>query len=288
MRALQERGPICQTDSGAVSTGAHPLRVLQLSDPHLLRQGRGRYRGRTPLAQLRHGLEQALAALGDAPDLLLISGDLCQDESWGGYVQLRELLTASGLPLALLPGNHDHPALLQAALGRHAVLAPAELRLGPWRLLLLSSHRSGDMGGWLGSRQRDWLRQRLRQECSPALVVVHHPPLPIGDPGFDSIRLRDGAELAGILLATSSARLLLCGHVHQHWQGLLGGQDRQGIPVLACPSTLCSFGAVQPCPMGRPEDPGGRLLELYDDGRWSQRLLRWSPWPEPAATGCAT
>lgn len=286
MRPLQERGPISQSDSEAFDSGGHALRVLQLSDPHLLRQGQGRYRGRTPLSQLRHGLEQALAALEDRPDLLLISGDLCHDESWGGYVQLRDLLAASGLPLALLPGNHDHPVLLQAALGRQAVLAPAELRLGRWRLLLLSSHRSGDCGGWLGAGQRSWLRQRLRHDCSPALVVVHHPPLPIGDPSFDAIGLRDGAELAGILLEAPSVALLLCGHVHQHWQGLLGEQP--GIPVLACPSTLCAFGAVQPCPLGRAEDPGGRLLELHHDGRWSQRLLRWSPWPETAAAVPAT
>nr|WP_255092435.1 metallophosphoesterase [Synechococcus sp. J7-Johnson] len=281
MRPLQERGHTSQLDPEASASGTNPLRVLQLSDPHLLRQGHGRYRGRTPLAQLRHGLEQALAALEVSPDLLLISGDLCQDESWGGYVQLRNLLTDSGLTLALLPGNHDHPLLLQAVMGRHAVLAPAELWLGTWRLLMLSSHRSGDCGGWLGTGQRAWLRQRLLQESSPTLVAVHHPPLPIGDPGFDAIGLRDGAELARILSEASSPALLLCGHVHQHWQGWLGGEP--GSPVLACPSTLCAFGAVQPCPLGRSEDPGGRLLELHHDGRWSQRLLRWSPWPETAA-----
>ena len=286
MRPLQERVPICEPDVEARASGADPLRLLQLSDPHLLRQGQGRYRGRTPLAQLRHGLEQALAQLSAPPDLLLISGDLCQDESWGGYVQLRNLLTALGLPLALLPGNHDHPVLLQAALGRHAALAPTSLRLGPWRLLLLSSHRCGDGGGWLGAGQRTWLRQCLHHDLSPTLVAVHHPPLPIGDPGFDAIGLRDGPELAAILQETSSAAFLLCGHVHQHWQGLLGAEP--GLPVLACPSTLCAFEAVQSCPLGRGQDPGGRLLELHPDGRWSQRLLRWSPWLEPAADVSAT
>lgn len=260
--------------------------MLQLSDPHLLRQQQGRYRGRTPFKQLRHSLLQAFDAVGAPPDLLLISGDLCQDESWGGYVHLRTLLTATGLPLALLPGNHDHPLLLQAVLGCHAVLAPAELRMGPWRLLLLSSHRCGDTGGWLGAPQLAWLRQCLLRRQAPTLVMVHHPPLPIGSPLFDAIGLRDGAQLAGVLAEASAPVIVLCGHVHQHWQGLLAGEP--AIPVLACPSTLCAFEAVQPCPLGRPLDPGGRLLELHRDGNWSHRLLRWSPCPETAATDSAT
>ena len=96
------------------------IRVLQLSDPHLLADPRGLCRGRPALGCLRHGWSEALRQRGQRPDLLLISGDLCQDESLGGYVRLREWLEQAVLPLgvavALLPGNHDHPGLLRCAL----------------------------------------------------------------------------------------------------------------------------------------------------------------------------
>ncbi len=258
------------------------MRILQLSDPHLLADPAGRCHGRPALALLRDGLRQALRQLeaaGASPDLLLISGDLCQDESWGGYAHLRRLLEAVPLPVALLPGNHDHPQLLRGALGRRAVIAPQRLDLGPWALLLLDSHRSGSTAGWLGPRQLAWLKEQLaapdrQQAARPLLVAVHHPPVPIGDPAMDPIRLRDGEELMAVLEQTPTVRGLVFGHVHQHWQGRLGG--RADGPLLGCPSTLCGFGPVQPCPLGRPDDPGGRLLELGDDGVLRHRLLRWA------------
>jgi Icc protein len=257
------------------------MRLLQLSDPHLLADPGGRYRGRVPLQALEQALVQAAAV---PHDLLLISGDLCQDETWQGYGLLRDLLAQRshrGLPatpVALLPGNHDHPALLRAALGRSAVIAPAVLEQGDCRLLLLDSHRAGWTGGWIGPRQLAWLAGQLaiRPEA-PCVVAVHHPPLPIGDAAMDAIGLHDGAALLETLAAVPGLRAVLFGHVHQHWLGWLPARSAALVPVplLGCPSTLCSFGPVQLCPLGRAADPGGRWLALQADGALEQRLLRW-------------
>ena len=259
------------------------MRLLQLSDPHLLADAAGLVRGRPPLAQLRQALACALDAVGGAPDLLLITGDLCQDESWGGYVRLRQLLEPLACPVALLAGNHDHPQLLRAALGRRAWLAPRLLQLGGVAVLLLDSHRPGCVGGWLGARQLAWIAEQLAQLGDrPLLVAVHHPPLPIGDPGLDAIALADGAALLALLRPVPGLQALVFGHVHQHWQGLVPERPAPLPPawLLGCPSTLCGFGPVQPCPLGRPDDPGGRLLELVPGQPLRQRLLRW-----PAAPG---
>jgi len=248
-----------------------PLRLLQLSDPHLVADPGGLVRGRQPLPLLRHGLQQVDLELAD---LLLISGDLCDDESWGGYAHLRDLLAARPQPVALLAGNHDHPALLRAVLGRHALIGPASLELGAWQLLLLHSHRAATPGGALGQRQLAWLEAVLTAGSAPALVALHHPPVAIGDPLMDGIGLADGEELLALLGRFPRGRLVLFGHVHQHWQG--GDPSGRGPALLGCPSTLCGFGPVQPCPLGRSADPGGRLLELGARGEIRQRLLRWS------------
>ena len=258
------------------------MRLLHLSDPHLLAQPGGCYRNRQPLALLQCALLQA----GREPyDLLLISGDLCQDETWQGYVRLRELLTPLAVPVALLPGNHDHPALLRAALGRQALIAPAVVELQGVRLVLLDSHRAGCVGGWIGQRQLTWLAAQLAgAPQTPTLVAVHHPPVPIGDVGMDAIGLYDGPALLAVLREVPGVRAVLFGHVHQHWQGRLPDRSAALEPVelLGCPSTLCSFGPVQPCPLGRAHDPGGRWLQLAATGRLEQRLLRWhgsEKWP---------
>jgi Icc protein len=273
------------------------MRILQLSDPHLLADPAGLCRGRPPLPLLRHGLESALRLLaqrGTPPDWLLLSGDLCHDESWGGYVRLRELLAGdaeSGRspaaplpPAALLPGNHEHRLRLRAALGRHGVLAPARLPLaaGPrqdgWRLLLLDSHCPGRIDGRLGLRQWQWLEAELAEaerDGAPLLLAVHHPPGPIGDPFLDSIALEEGPSLLALLARRPVVRGLVFGHVHQYWLGWLPGAP--GRPLLGCPSTLCPFGPVQPCPLGRAEDPGGLLLQLGAAGEIRHELLRWDP-----------
>ena len=257
------------------------MRLLQLSDPHVLAHPAGRYRQRLPFELLERALRQA----GKEPhDLLLISGDLCQDETWQGYVRLRELLerrTELGLPetpVALLPGNHDHPALLRAALGRQTLMAPAVLELQGVRLVLLDSHRPGCVGGWIGPRQLAWLEARLAlAPHAPTVVAVHHPPVPIGDAGMDAIGLHDGPALLAVLRKLPGLRAVLFGHVHQHWQGRLPDRpdELEQVELLGCPSTLCPFGPVQPCPLGRAQDPGGRWLQLDAAGRLEQRLLRW-------------
>lgn len=263
------------------------MRILQLSDPHLLADPAGRCHGRPALALLRHGLREALGQLhshGEVPDLVLISGDLCDDETWGGYARLGDLLREIPLPVALLAGNHDHPALLRAALERRAVVAPALIRCGSGQLLLLDSHRSGDTAGELGRIQLDWARRQLAAGSAdgdlPLVVAVHHPPVPIGDAAMDAIRLRDGEALLDLLRPLAALRGLVFGHIHQHW--LAGLPGRPSVPLLGCPSTLRSFGPVQPCPLGRPADPGGRWLALGEDGVLRQRLLRWTPRDGPS------
>lgn len=86
------------------------MRILHLSDPHLVAADQGLVRGRPALAHFERALQ-----LGGAlnPDLMLVTGDLCQDESWGGYARLRRALSQHvRCSVALLPGNHDHPLLL--------------------------------------------------------------------------------------------------------------------------------------------------------------------------------
>lgn len=266
------------------------MRLLQLSDPHLLADPAGRHHGVAALPQLVNGLQRALAQLAaadESPHALLISGDLCHDESWGGYARLAELLrsapAAALAPALLLAGNHDHPQLLRSALGRQARIAPGLWPLEPaggWSLLALDSHCSGREGGRLEAAQWRWLERALREPLAgPLLVALHHPPLPIGDSLFDTIALEEGERLLTLLARSPRVRGVVFGHIHQHWLGSLPG--RPEVPLLGCPSTLRAFQPVQPCPLGRGHDPGGRLLTLTFEGEIRHRLLRWPPLQRP-------
>ena len=45
---------------------------------------------------------------------MLVTGDLCQDESWGGYARLRRVMSQHvRCPVALLPVNHEQQRVLR-------------------------------------------------------------------------------------------------------------------------------------------------------------------------------
>ena len=111
-------------------------------------------------------------------------------------------------------------------------------------------------------------------ETFPLVVALHHPPIAIGDAGMDAIRLLDQDCLEQLLRPHRALRAVLFGHIHQHWQGAWA--TRPDVSLLGCPSTLCSFKAVQPCPLGRADDPGGRLLDVTTNGAVQHQVLRWS------------
>lgn len=251
------------------------MQILQLSDPHLVAGDVARVRNRPALPLWLRALEQ-VASL--KPDCLLITGDLADDESWGGYRRLRDALAdCVSCPVAVLPGNHDRPLFLKAVLGRHHVTAPAELLVKGVRLLLLNSHWCGHAAGRLGRNQLLWLEQRLQNPGSdnqPLVVALHHPPLPIGHPVLDGMNLIDQDALRQLLVPIDSLRAVVFGHIHQHWQG--NWSERPEVPLLGSPSTLQSMQHIQPCPVDRALDPGGRLLEIDPTGDLRHRVLRWS------------
>ncbi len=252
------------------------MRLVQLSDPHLVAFNHRLVRGQNPLLNLQCALQQGAS---HSPDLLLITGDLCHDESWCGYVLLRHELQNldPSIKVAVLPGNHDNPFFIKAALGRHAFTAPADLNVDGVRLILLSSHVSGQIAGQLGQSQLQWLDSRLsdiEQSGRPLVVALHHQPLTIGSSWLDPIGLVDGEALIKLLTPVEELCAVVFGHIHQHWQEVLPG--RKDVLLLGCPSTLCSFQPVQPCPLGREDDPGGRLIEVDESGILFEKLLRWS------------
>ena len=179
-------------------------------------------------------------------------------------------------PVALLAGNHDHPHAAAFRAGTAGGRGPGDSAAGRVASAAAgqpSAFPDGRLAGKTAARLAGGLADRVAD--GPVLVAVHHPPGPIGDRFFDTIALRDGAELmraAGPVSpgcgAWCSATCISIGKGHA------AGQPQ--LPMWGCPSTLRSFGPVQPCTLGRPDDPGGRLLELGPRGEIRQRLLRWS------------
>lgn len=257
-----------ETGAGGTGTDAdRPLRLAQISDTHL---------SRGP-ATLRWGLdnqaclEQVLElALRRRPDALLLTGDLVHDESPAGYRRLAGMLSAGRVESLCLPGNHDSPTRMRRYLAGATIHCGGVHRLGPWLAVMLDSHLEGSDAGLLSAGELTRLEQALRgTPGSPALVCVHHHPLPVGSAWLDPLGLRNAEELFRVVARHGNVRAILCGHVHQAFESRRGQ-----VRILSAPATTRQF--LPRSPRFRPDScaPGYRWLVLHPSGELETGIER--------------
>lgn len=263
-----------------------PLRVVQLSDIHLMESPEGRVMG-VDTDETFHRVLAAVAEEVPEPDLVVASGDLAHDEVRPTYERLSALLREHGHleRCRLVPGNHDTPALLREVFAARFDAAPDGSacfgqRLGDWMVLGLDSHCPGELGGKVGAAQLEWLRVRLAEAPdSPTLLFLHHPPGAIGTPWLDVMGVLEPERLVETLAAAPGLRAVVCGHVHQDTTVSVGG-----VPLITTPSTCFQFRPRSVNPAFDDEAPAFRVIELEGDA-FTTRVVRVgepvSPVPPP-------
>lgn len=249
---------------------AGPLTLLHITDLHLLGTPGTRLHGWDAAAAFEGVLDSALAAHPDA-DAIVLGGDLVDDESAAGYHWLNERLSGLRRPVLAIAGNHDDPQLMAEQLG--AAVVHDALAVGPWRLIGISSHRSGLENGRIGDAELARLDARLAADNAPTLVCIHHPPFDVGSAWIDGIGLTDRQALMATLYRHAQVRGVLCGHVHQAHRAELAG-----LTGWSTPSTMRQF---QPHSRDFAEDtargPGYRCLQLSTDGTITTTVHRLAP-----------
>jgi 3',5'-cyclic-AMP phosphodiesterase len=260
------------------------LQVVQLSDTHLYADLEGKLVGVTTSRSLR----SVLAAIGNLqprPDLLLLTGDLSQDESLESYQYLQTWLVKLGIPNYWLPGNHDCLPQMQAAITTQLCSQRQSFYKGGWKFLLLNSQAVGKVHGEFSPQTLMWLELELQADPdSPTLIACHHPPIPVGSPWIDKISLQNPEPFLALVERYPQIKVVLSGHVHQPSR-----QELKGISYLTCPSTCIQFQGQSDAFAISPQSPGCRRLTLHADGHFDTEIL-WVEAPEagqanPAAQG---
>src|SRR5207248_2537491 len=135
----------------------------------------------------------ALAALDPAPDAVVVSGDLTQLGQPAQYARVRELLAPVGMPVHVLPGNHDVREALRAAFLADVDTGPGEFvqyeaRVRGLRLLVADTIIPGRDGGQMCAERIHWLDAALAADRkTPTIVAMHHPPILTGIAEMDEI-----------------------------------------------------------------------------------------------------
>jgi len=253
---------------------AGPVRLLHVTDPHLFGDpGREIYDVNTA-ASLRRVLQEAFDAGVAAPDAILVTGDIGDDESEQAYRNFRAMLQGFGIPVLCLPGNHDAPRLMAQLLEGDGFQYCGRADLGAWGVVLLDSHLPYDPSGYLAAPELKRLDADLHAFAGRhVLVCLHHPPVPVGSAWLDGLGLRNNREFLDVIDRHPQVRAVLAGHVHQAFD-----QRRGGVRYLTTPSTCAQFTPqTANCVMDlRP--PGYRWLTLLADGSIETEVMWLRDW----------
>lgn len=164
-----------------------------------------------------------------APDLVVVSGDLTQRARIRQFKQARAMLDKIQAPLLVVPGNHDVPLYdvarrFLAPLRRYqhfitedlaptfldddlAVLGLNTARSFTWKDGTISPDQVGAIRSWAGTLGEGRFR----------VLATHHPFLPPEARPHE--RIVGGADAALRAIEEANVELLLAGHLHQGYSG---------------------------------------------------------------------
>lgn len=214
------------------------MKFIHLTDTHLVAPGDRLY-GLDPSARLEAAVAHIAAHHGDAV-FAIVTGDLVHRGEPAAYAFLRDCLSRLPVPCHLVAGNHDDRTNLLSAFpdtphmpdGFIQYAVDVEDGTGPARLIVLDTVRPGSGAGFMCETRLAWLGRALDDAGDlPVFLFMHHPPMALGIPDLDDLRLAQHAELAALLAGRDTVRHLFFGHVHRPAWG-----SWQGIPFTTLPS----------------------------------------------------
>ncbi|TFY85060.1 3',5'-cyclic-AMP phosphodiesterase [Pseudomonas kairouanensis] len=237
-----------------------PALLVQLSDSHLFAEADGTLLGMNTRESLQRVIER-VRVQHPRVDLMLATGDLSQDGTLASYQRFRDMTRQIDAPARWIPGNHDEPhIMLQAA--EHSDFLEPVVDIGNWRIILLDSAVPGSVPGYLQGAQLQLLAQALSEAPGRHhLVCFHHHPVSIGCAWMEPIGLRNPEALFAVLDRFPQVRAVLWGHVHQEIDS-----ERNGVRLLASPSTCIQFAPGSEDFNVSDQAPGYRWLRLHADG----------------------
>ncbi len=256
------------------------MRVLQLTDCHVV----------TDRTQVKSGVNAAdaltsvvtAAAAGPAIDLVVLTGDLVDDEARSSYEWVRQNVERIGAPIVAIGGNHDGSGLRDVfPFPPSATVQPApvtsaqrafSLVTDRWRLLFLDSRLVTDIvGGEVDAPQLAFIEAELQRDARPTVAFVHHPPAPTGVTWIDAHGVVGPALTPVVRRHRDALRAIFFGHVHSEIAIEMGG-----VMALSCPATARAFGDGAYLPIKddlRPLYGGARVIDLLDDGQLRSRTF---------------
>lgn len=254
--------------------------IIELSDLHLFNDPTKLMNGVNTTDSFKSVLS-LVKQQRDQIDLLILTGDLCQEPSQQNYDRLFAMLDEVNIPFIAIPGNHDVTLELDDHLPfserRHlAVKADARLhncyRIATqyWDLLLLDTSCQGHIHGKVDEPSLAWLAKTLASSDRPCTIFCHHPMVLIHSKWIDAHAMINADRFWAVIMPyLDRIKAIFVGHIHQEMHKIV-----HGISVFGCPATSVQFKPL--CEDYTIDEiaPGLRWINLYNNGLLATGIKR--------------
>ena len=244
-----------------------PLTVLQLSDLHIFASDQTELLGLNTNASLCQVLD-AISSIFPQPDVVLLTGDIAQDESAEAYQTVTQIFRHFSIPIYALPGNHDDSGLIGSILSQPPFQPDRVFIHQGWQFILLDSSVRSQVKGELSSQALSQLDQTLHNCSRPTVIALHHPAYQIQSAWLDD-GLTNYQDFWAILDQHDQVKVVLNGHIHQAMTFA-----RKGVQYLGAPSTCVQFKPRSETFAVDTINPGFRLLSLFPNGSYQSWVER--------------
>lgn len=245
--------------------------IAQLSDSHL--------RVDALAGEVAGHLHRALGrvlGMRPVPDCVVLTGDVVDNGERAEYEAFLSVAQGFPVPIHLAIGNHDDARTMVDVFGGTAYLGGGKsahyaVDYPEVRIVVLNSAVPGTMAGHLDEAQLGWLDATLAERPEvPAFICLHHPPIDIGMPFLDGIKLDNPEELCAVLERHAQVGRILAGHVHRAITGSFAGST-----VTIAPSTFrqAALDLASEAPTGYVHEPPGFLLHLLTAGSCTTHVV---------------
>ena len=223
--------------------------VALLSDTHVDGDVSATAMGTNMADNLRTVLGDVLRS-GGAISRVIVNGDCAYkvglETDYAAFTRLMQPVRDAGLPVHVTLGNHDDREQFRKVVleGRVAKAAEVDKECsaiagGEVDWIVMDSCTKPVSEGRFGTRQLEWLRNRLDSApARPVVIVGHHNPR---EPS-SKYPLEDTEEFFSIILPRKQVKAYVFGHTHR-WQV---AQHASGLHLVNLPPTAYVFVAGRP------------------------------------------
>ena len=243
--------------------------LAQVTDMHIKAGGKLSYKVVDTEGSLARCVERILS-LPQVPDAVLFTGDLTDFGKRDEYENLARLIEPLTMPVYLMAGNHDDPALMREMFPAHGYLRQRAGKLDyviddfPVRVVALDSTIPQKSPGVLTREQLAWLDGTLaRARDKPTIVALHHPPFWTGIGHMDIQPLTNPDDLAAVIRKHPQVERVIAGHLHRPIVARFAGTVASTSPS---PSHQVALDLDDDAASRFVMEPPGFQLHLWRDG----------------------